>query len=145
MNPKRKNMNTLTQKELIVKIAEIRNDIKFFNLVGVLPSYAKSIYELKEMADTVANELYELRNSFTNEIIEYKNEKKYNSEKSIIKLGLSYWDKRYSDFYTIENMQIVEGGDVDVTMKYSKGKTRTESGDFILYHLASNQHSIVNN
>ena len=136
------NMNTLTQKELIVKIAEIRNDIKFFNLLGVLPSYAKSIYELKEIADTVANELYELRNSTPQKVEEYKNEKKYNSKKAVIKIGLTYWDNRYSDFYTIENMQVVDGGDVDVTMAYSKGKTRTESGDFILYHLAAKQHAL---
>jgi hypothetical protein len=40
-------------------------------------------------------------------------------------------------------MEYVEGGDVDVTMKYSKGKTRVESGDFILYHMMDNQHSLL--
>lgn len=64
--------------------------------------------------------------------------KKYDSQ---INVGERYYDNRYGDAYTIEKMTKVEGGDVDVTLKYDKGKTRIESGDFILYHIDAKQHS----
>jgi len=69
----------------------------------------------------------------------YSEPKRYNSE---IKVGQKYYDNRYGDFYTIEKMTQVEGGDVDATLKYDKGKTRTESGNFLLYHIDAKQHSL---
>ena len=74
-------------------------------------------------------------------LAEYSNEKGY---KSKIKVGEKYYDNRYGDNYIIEKITPVEGGDVDVTLKYDKGKTRTESGNFLLYHIDAKQHSIIN-
>lgn len=70
----------------------------------------------------------------------YSSSNKYNSE---IEVGQRYFDNRYQDYYTIEKMtEVVSGGDVSVTLKYDKGTTRTESGDFILYHIDQKQHSL---
>ena len=70
----------------------------------------------------------------------YSSPKKYNSE---IELGQRYYDNRYGDYYTIEKMtEVISGGDVNATLKYDKGSTRTESGDFILYHIDARQHSL---
>ena len=74
------------------------------------------------------------------ELEAYSNPKGYNSE---IKTGERYYDNRYGDFYTIEKITPVEGGDADVTLQYDKGKTRTESGNFILYHIDARQHSLA--
>jgi hypothetical protein len=38
--------------------------------------------------------------------------------------------------------EVISGGDVNATLKYDKGATRTESGDFILYHIDAKQHSL---
>jgi len=70
----------------------------------------------------------------------YSNPKGYGSQ---IKLGERYYDNRYGDFYTIEKITPVESGDVDVVLQYDRGKTRTESGDFILYHIDARQHSLA--
>jgi len=73
------------------------------------------------------------------DVEKYSESKRYNSE---IKVGQKYYDNRYGDFYTIEKLTPVEGGDVDATLKYDKGKTRTESGNFLLYHIDAKQHSL---
>ena len=73
------------------------------------------------------------------EVVKYSEPKRYNSE---IEVGQKYYDNRYGDSYVIEKMTPVEGGDVDVTLKYDKGKTRTESGNFLLYHIDAKQHSL---
>jgi hypothetical protein len=70
----------------------------------------------------------------------YSSPKKYNSE---IEVGQKYYDSRYQDYYTIEKMtEVISGGDVNATLKYDRGATRTESGDFILYHIDNKQHSL---
>lgn len=70
----------------------------------------------------------------------YSSPKKYNSE---IEVGKRYYDNRYQDYYTIEKMtEVYSGGDVTAILKYDKGATRKESGDFILYHIDSKQHSL---
>lgn len=53
---------TRRQELVILTLAEIRNDIKFYKLTGALPQYAGSIYELKELAAIYAEKLYNLRN-----------------------------------------------------------------------------------
>jgi pyruvate/2-oxoacid:ferredoxin oxidoreductase beta subunit len=42
-------------------------------------------------------------------------------------------------------MTKTEGDDVNVEQKYDKGKIRTESGNFILYHIDAKQHSLSKN
>ena len=129
------------QQKVICTLAQVRIDIKSFKMTGSLPTNTKSIQELKEMEFQLSTEAYQLRNNTTStkNVEVYKNNRKYNSE---IQTGLKYWDRRYMDSYTIESMELVEGGDVDVSMAYSKGQTRTESGDFILYHMDAKQHQL---
>jgi hypothetical protein len=81
----------------------------------------------------------ESEEAIAKDVDNYSEPKKYSSE---IKVGQRYYDSRYGDFYIIEKMTPVEGGDVDAVLKYDKGKTRTESGNFLLYHIDAKQHSL---
>jgi len=137
-------MESLTktkQQQVICTLAQVRMDIKSFKMTGSLPTNTKNIQELKEMEFQLFTEAYQLRNSTTStkNVEVYKNDRKYNSE---IRVGLKYYDRRYSDTYIIESMVVVEGGDVNVSMLYSKGETQIESGDFILYHMDAKQHQL---
>lgn len=68
----------------------------------------------------------------------YSNPKGYNSE---IEVGQKYYDNRHGASYTIEKIIPVED-DAKVTIKYDKGKTEIESGNFLLYHIDQKQHSL---
>jgi hypothetical protein len=83
---------------------------------------------------------YDAEEEVLKDLQKYSSPKKYNSE---IEVGQRYYDNRYADYYTIEKMtEVISGGDVNATLKYDKGATRTESGDFILYHIDAKQHSL---
>jgi len=135
------NLTKTNQQKVICTLAQVRLDIKSFKMTGSLPTNTKSIQELKEMEFQLSTEAYQLRNNTTStkNVEAYKNDRKYSSE---IQVGLKYYDRRYSDTYIIESMAEVEGGDVNVSMVYSKGVTRIESGDFILYHMDAKQHQL---
>lgn len=60
---------------------------------------------------------------------------------STISVGERYYDNRYGDFYAIESMVPFGESDVELTLKYDKGTTRTEKGSFVLYHIDAKQHT----
>lgn len=98
---------------------------------------SSKIAELEEKADESETEDEE---DVLKDLQKYSSPKKYNSE---IEVGKRYYDNRYQDYYTIEKMtEVYSGGDVTAILKYDKGATRKESGDFILYHIDSKQHSL---
>jgi hypothetical protein len=53
---------TRRQRLVILTLADIRQDVKFYKLTGSLPAYADSIYELKEIESHYSASAYNLRN-----------------------------------------------------------------------------------
>ena len=56
-------MTTTTnrQKLVIGTLSDIRNDIKFYNKTGIIPSYVESIIELKYVENRWSEKAYNLR------------------------------------------------------------------------------------
>jgi DUF2075 family protein len=56
-------MTTLTNRQrlVILTLADIRDDLRFYKLTNILPEWAEDIYEVKELESIYAAKAYNLR------------------------------------------------------------------------------------
>ena len=49
------------QEKVLFTLCECRNDLKFYNITGILPNYAVDIYDLKNVISHYSNSLHNIR------------------------------------------------------------------------------------